>query len=442
MKNVIDSKQSVTTLYARAQQLFDALRHGSRDHDAGGVTRDAYGPGEQFAHDLVARHALSLGLEVRHDDACNTYMVWPGRDRQAPAIIIGSHLDSVAGGGNFDGAAGVISGLIAVEALKGAGFRPDCDVIVMGVRAEESVWFHVSYIGSRAALGRLPAGALEARRFDTGRTLEDHIRSAGGDPGALRRGEAALTRDRVKAFVEVHIEQAPSLARLRYAIGVGTGIPGNFRFPEAKIIGEYGHVGLPRRFRHDAALAGADFAVALDKVWAEWEAAGRSMAFTIGEFHTDAARHAMTKVAGEFAFSLDVRAYAEQDLQELSERLSHIVSDIEKERGVRFELGRRTQAEVAKADAALMLALEACAERLEIPALRLASPASHDAAAFCAAGVPFGLLFIRNPNGSHHPGEEMDTADFLLATAVLAEWLATESGVMTEHPPRQQSGLP
>jgi len=418
--------QSVNALQARAQQLFDALRDGSRDVQHGGVTRDSYGPGEQFAHTLMANHARALGLEVRHDDACNTYMVWPGRDRQAPAIVIGSHLDSVANGGNFDGAAGVVAGLIAVEALQAAGVQPECDVMVMGVRAEESVWFRVSYVGSRAALGTLQASALDVCRVDTGRTLEAHLRAAGGNPDALRRGTATLNRDNVRAFFEVHIEQAPSLAELRYAIGVCTGIPGNFRYPAAKIIGEYGHVGLPRRFRHDAALAGADFAVALDGIWAEWEAAGRLMAYTIGEFHTDAARHAMTKVAGEFIFSLDVRAYAEQDVAELEQRVAQIIADIEKQRGVHFELGGRTTAEVAQADATLMLALEDCARRLDIPIMRLASPASHDAAAFCAAGIPFGLLFIRNPNGSHHPDEQMDTSDFLLATAVLTEWLAAE----------------
>ena len=433
MRNAIDIKQFVIALHTRAQRLFDDLRDGSLDHAAGGVTRDSYGAGEQFAHDLVARHAVSIGLEVRRDAACNTYMVWPGRDREASFIVIGSHLDSVAGGGNFDGSAGVIAGLIAVEALQATGFQPQCDVVVMAVRAEESAWFRVSYIGSRAALGCLPDGALQARRADNGRTLEDHIRCAGGDPEALADGKTSLTRDRVKAFIEVHIEQAPSLAQLRFAVGVGTGIPGNSRFPEAKIIGDYGHVGMPRRFRHDAALAGADFAVALDAVWAQWEAAGRSMAFTIGEFHTNAARHAMTKVAGEFSFSLDLRAYAKEDLDELSARVSQIVSDIEKQRGVHFELGRRTNADAAKADAKLMLELEDCARRLEIPAMRLASPASHDAAAFFSAGIPFGLLFIRNPNGSHHPDEDMDTGDFLLATAVLAEWLMTEIGA--EHRP-------
>ncbi|MCL4746903.1 MAG: Zn-dependent hydrolase [Burkholderiaceae bacterium] len=427
LSGAIDVKQAVGNLRARAQQLFDALRSGSLDHELGGVTRDSYGRGEQFAHDLIAQHAASIGLEVWHDDALNSFMVWAGHDRELPAVVIGSHLDSVAGGGNFDGAAGVVAGLIAVEALKGVGFRPRRDVIVMAVRAEESAWFHVPYVGSRAALGRLPAGALAARRVDTGRTLEDHVRSAGGDPQALRAGKASLTSECVKFFFEVHIEQAPTLAESRCPIGVGTAIPGNFRFPEARVIGEYGHVGLPRRFRNDAALAGAEFALALDRIWAQWDRAGRPMAITIGEFHTNGARHAMTKVPGEFAFSLDVRAYEERDLEELLARVLQVVSEIEIRRGVRFELGRQTNSEAATADAAVMVELEECARRLGIPAMRLASPASHDAATFFAAGIPFAMLFVRNPNGSHHSEEAMDVGDFLLATAVLAEWLVSRA---------------
>lgn len=419
-----DIKTAVAGLHDRAERLFDELRQGSLDERAGGVTRESYGPGEQFAHDLVARHALSLGLELRHDDACNTYMTWPGRDRDAPAIFMGSHLDSVAGGGNFDGAAGVMAGLIAIEALQRCGFQPSCDLTVMGVRAEESAWFRVSYIGSRAALGSLPAGALDACRVDTGRTLEDHIRAAGGNPDALRRGQAALARERVRAFLEVHIEQAPRLARMDSAVGVGTGIPGNFRFPQASIVGEVAHVGYPREFRRDAALAGADFAVAMDALWANWEATGRPMAWTIGEFGTDPARHAMTKVAGHFAFSLDVRAYEERDLEELASHVGRIVSEIEQKRGVVFHLGQRTAANVAKADPDLLAQLEHSAGRLHIPLARIPSPASHDAAAFCAAGIPFGMLFIRNEKGSHHAGEDMDVGDFLVATSILAEWLA------------------
>ena len=243
----------------------------------------------------------------------------------------------------------------------------------------------------------------------------------------MRSGAAALHKDRIRAFIEVHIEQAPSLAEAGFAIGIGSAIPGNFRYPEAKILGEYGHVGLPRRFRHDAALAGADFAVALDKLWAQWEGAGRPMACTIGEFHTDRARHAMTKVAGEFSFSLDVRAYRAQDIDELTACVAQIVSEIESRRGVKFLLGRRTEAEVATAEPGLMWQMEDCATQLGIPALRLESPASHDAASFFAAGIPFALLFIRNANGSHHKDEDMDIGDFLLATAVLSQWLATHA---------------
>lgn len=418
-----DMKQPVLALEGTSRLLFEALHEGSRDPASGGVTRDAYGAGEQFAHALMAEHARKIGLEVRQDDACNLYMVWPGRDRALPAVVIGSHLDSVPAGGNFDGAAGVVSGLVAVQALKDAGYRPECDIVVMGVRAEESAWFHVSYTGSRAALGRFKATELQARRFDTGKTLADHIRACGGDPDAIAAGKAVFTPDNVRAFMEVHIEQAPSMAQARVPVAIGTGIPGNVRYPQVTIRGEYAHVGLPRRFRHDAALAGADFATAMDRLWAEWDAAGRGMAYTIGEFYTDAGNHGMTKVAGEFRFSLDVRAYEERDVAELEAFVLRTVGAIEAQRGVRFDLGRRTTAEVAKADPVIFAQLEQIAGSLEIATIRLPSPASHDAAAFCAAGIPFGLVFIRNPNGSHHPDEAMDIRDFSLATAVLAQWL-------------------
>ena len=418
----------VMSLYPEAQWLFDQLREGSVDTKRGGVTRDTYGPGEQFAHDLVAKYAAALGLEVRHDHMRNTYMVLPGLDRSAPALVIGSHLDSVAAGGNYDGAAGVVAGLIAIEALKEAGLQPQCDIVVMGVRAEESIWFQVSYVGSRGALGTLPASALQQRRIDTGRTLEEHMREAGADPEAMAKGVAYLSPKNVKAFLELHIEQAPSLALTGYALAIGTGVPGHFRFPRVKITGEYGHVGLGRRFRHDAALAGADLSVALDALWQQWERAGRLMACTFGEFHTNPGRHGMTIVPGEFQFSLDVRAYDDADVAELEQALMAMVDQIEKTRGVKFDFGVRASSKVAKADAEITQQLRDCATHLGMKACDLPSPASHDSAAFCAAGIPFGFVFIRNPNGSHHPDEEMSIDDFLQGTAVLTQWLATHVG--------------
>lgn len=418
-----DVQQKLTGLSLQMQNMLDALRHGSLDPVRGGVTRDTYGAGEQHGHDVMVEFATRAGLEVKHDHMRNTYAVLPGRDRSLPAIVIGSHLDSVAGGGNFDGAAGVVSGLIALQAIKQAGVQLACDVMVMGIRAEESIWFQVSYIGSRGALGRLQAEALQARRIDTGRTLADYLTAAGGDPEAVARGQAYLSKKNVRAFLEVHIEQAPSLALTGFPIAIGTGVPGNFRYPKIRIKGEYGHVGLGRRFRHDASLAGVDLARGLDEIWAEWERAGRLMACTIGEFHTNAERHGLTVVPGEFSMSLDVRAYAQPDLEELEKNFLELVERTKHKRGVEIDLGPRASAEVAQADPLMTQQLRAYAQALNLKVCDLPSPASHDSAAFCAAGIPFGFLFVRNPNGSHHPDEAMATEDLMLATSVLTEWL-------------------
>ena len=410
------------TQHGLVSRFLEELRAGTRDGP--GVTRAAYGEGEEFAHMLLARHAAALGFEVSRDAALNTYVTWPGRDRDAPALAIGSHLDSVPQGGNFDGAAGVIAGLAAMAALRDAGLgQPDCDLLVMAIRAEESVWFPVSYIGSRAALGMLPRDALAARRSDTGRSLADHIAALGGRPDALSEGSPLLAPGQLSAFVELHIEQAPSLVEAGLPIAVGTTIPGNFRHPSACICGEQGHVGLPRRFRHDAALAASELAVGLEAIWQEHDAAGTPMAVTIGRFHTDARSHGMTIVPGRFDFSLDIRAYDEAVLARLEASLHDLIASIERRRGVRFDLGPRTSAPIAHADPAIRAALEDAARAVGVAWRPLESPASHDAAAFAAAGVPMGLIFVRNANGSHNPREAMEVDDLMAGITVLVHWL-------------------
>ncbi len=404
------------------EKLFDTLQQGSRDKN-GGVVRASYGEGEQFAHDLLRDEAASLGLEVARDPACNTYVTLAGSNRSRPRVVIGSHLDSVAQGGNYDGAAGVVAGLIALKVLKSCGISPDRDLVVMGIRAEESAWFQTSYIGSRAALGLLEAAALDARRIDTGRTLADHIQAAGGNPAQLLNGTPFLDPATLSAYIEVHIEQAPSLVHAKNALAAGTAIPGNFRYREITVSGETAHVGLPRRFRRDALAAAADFAAAMDKLWESWEESGRPMALTIGRFHTDINNDAMTKVPGIVRFSIDVRAYDESDVLELQDEMDRIAAAIEKRRGVVFDYGPRTTAQVAVMDEAISSQLYAIALEQGIPIQRLPSPASHDAAVFCAAGVPTGLLLVRNENGSHNPDEELALDDFMAAVNVLIRWL-------------------
>lgn len=411
---------------AWVSELFDELRRGSVDGE--GVTRDTFGAGEQFGYRVIEGRARDAGLEMEWDHGANLYMTLPGRDRATPRIMFGSHLDSVPRGGNFDGAAGVIGGLVAQRTLQTLGITPPFNVTTMAIRAEESVWFQVSYIGSRTAFGMLPDGALEATRVDTGRTLADHIAECGADIAKIRAGKAWLAAKDIRAFVEIHIEQAPQLVEAGLPVAIGTGVPGNFRYPYVSIKGEYAHVGLPRRFRKDAALAASDFALGLDELWKQNEAAGRPMAFTIGRFHTDTNVHALTIVPGEMTLSLDVRAYDPAHLAELEDALFALVRRIEAARGVKIDLGTRAAADCAPSDPNVFAGLTDAAGRLGISSMPLASPASHDTATFTVSGVPSAMLFVRNENGSHNPYEAMEIDDFLEAAAVMSGWLVEQVG--------------
>lgn len=423
--SVVASVEAVRRRRGLVADLFGRLERCGRDDP--GITRASYGPDETGAHAIMAACAADLGLAIRRDAAANTYMTLPGRDRTLPPILIGSHLDSVAHGGNFDGAAGVVAGLAAVAAITDLGLEPERDITVMGVRAEESVWFQVSYIGSRAALGTLPEGALDVTRVDTGRSLADHIAECGGDPDALRRGERHLDPAAIHAFLEVHIEQAPSLVEAEVPVGLCTAIPGNFRYPDARILGRYDHVGTPRRFRRDAMMAGAELAMALDRIGEENEAAGHPMAITFGRFHTDAAAHGMTTVPGELRFSLDVRTCAPEVLADVEARFHAAVEAVQERRRVTVELGTRAEAGVGAVAPRILAGFAAAAAALGIATMRLGSPASHDAAAFAKAGVPMGMLFVRNANGSHNPDEAMEIDDLMQAVAILTAWLLAET---------------
>lgn len=411
-------------------RLFDELRRQSPDPSGPGVCRDTFGDGEQTGYRIIAAHAAAMSLEQKSDHAANLYMTLPGRDRSAPRVMMGSHLDSVANGGNFDGAAGVIAGLVATKALQKLGLTPASDVTTMAIRAEESVWFQVSYIGSRSAFGVLPEGALDARRTDTGRTLAEHMAECGADVDSVRAGKAALDAKDIKSWVEVHIEQAPQLIEAGLPVAIGTGVPGNFRYPYIKVSGTYDHVGLPRRFRHDAVLAASELALGLDEIWRANDAAGMPMAFTIGRFHTDPKEHALTKVAGEMTLSLDVRAYDKAHLAALEDQLKALAREIEQRRGVTIDLGPRATADVAPSTPAVFEALTSAAKSVGIPSMPLASPASHDTATFTVAGVPSCMLFVRNANGSHNPHEAMEIDDFMKTAVVLARWLVAEAGAV------------
>jgi beta-ureidopropionase / N-carbamoyl-L-amino-acid hydrolase len=406
-----------------AARLFEALRE--KTFDGIGVTRDAYGPGEQAAHDLVRAAGDGLGLEVQTDPAGNLYLTLPGRDRGAKRVVLGSHLDSVPRGGNFDGAAGVLAGVAAIAGMQRAGFTPGRDVTVMAIRAEEAgAWFPTSYPGSNAALGRLSPKQLDLTRLDTGRTLAEHMRALGFDPDWVRAGKAWLTPSNTAAYLELHIEQGPVLDAEGLPVAIVTGIPGSRRLRLARVVGEYNHSGAtPRRYRRDAAIALAELATKLDDYWAVLETRGHKLVCTFCVLATTEAA-GFTKIPGEAVFQLDVRSVEPESVDAIFTQLALLVPAIEARRGVRFELGLETSSAACLMDADIQRRLVQAAESLRVPYRVMPSGAGHDAAAFTQAGVPAGMLFVRNQNGSHNPQETMRMEDFAAGCAVVTRWAA------------------
>lgn len=400
-----------------ARRLFDRLAADTADPP--GVTRDTYGAGENAAHDIVRAEAEAMGLDVRVDAVGNLYATLAGTDRTAPATLIGSHLDSVPHGGNFDGAAGVVAGLMLCADLQAEGSPPPADVTVCAFRGEES-WFATSYIGSNAALGTLPAEELAVPRDDTGLTLEQHMIDSGFDPGAIRRGEPQLDRKHIARYLEVHIEQGPALIGDGLPVGVVTAINGGVRFNQAAAHGAWDHSGAtPRRFRKDAALAVADLARALETYWDILDTQGKQATITFTNIQTDPTLMGTSKVSGRVDFALDVRSAHADVITGVPTVIAAACDAIKQDRGVTIDLGPAHTWPIAALDPAIIGSLKAAADAAGVPVLVMPSGAGHDAAAFANAGIPSGMLFVRNAHGSHNADEAMDIDDLAQAVLVL-----------------------
>jgi N-carbamoyl-L-amino-acid hydrolase len=395
-------------------QLDRATRRGA------GIVRDSYGLGEQVAHDIVRAAGEQIGLEMSVDAIGNLTMSLPGKDRRAPRILIGSHLDSVPLGGNFDGAAGIVAGLCALASLRASGFVPAYDIGVMAIRAEESAWFDVSYLGSAGAFGLLDPQCLGVRRSDNGRTLEETLVERGFDPSAIRQRRRILQPEQVRAYLELHIEQGPRLMTEGLPAAVVTGIRGCKRFRNARCLGQYGHSGaLPRTLRHDAVAATVALLHHMEDVWLRAEEQGADLLLTTGELYTDPLAHAPSKVAGETRFVIDLRSVSEDVMQTVAAEARRAAEQIGSRYRVSFDLGAATDSPPALMDPRLRGSLM----RLLPQPLEMPSGAGHDAAVFAQVGIPSAMIFVRNDHGSHNPQEAMALEDFAVGTRALTELL-------------------
>lgn len=396
-------------LAERAASWLDEL--GGISDSPDGLARTFLSPSHARARRLVARWMTSAGLTVFEDQAGNLIGRLEGLDPDAPVIVCGSHLDTVRNAGRFDGALGIVAGVLAAENLVQRGLERTRALEIVAFSDEEGVRFQTTYLGSRHYTGRLRAEELSARDAE-GISVEDAISS--------HRPEfpPPPPRKTIAAYVEAHIEQGPVLEEAGLALGVVAAIAGQTR-ARIRVEGRAGHAGTtPMPSRRDA-LAGAAACIALIEQRAL--AAGGLVA-TVGELVI--ADPASNVIPGTVTFSLDVRDANDAVRTGFCTELFGMIESLLDARGlgVRMEILLESPATACSPD--LTDALTARVIRIQGQCPRLVSGAGHDAVVLAEA-TDAAMLFVRCRDGlSHHPEESAAPADIADAIRVLTDFLA------------------
>ena len=384
-----------------------------------------YGSVECKVVEYLKSVGRDLNLEICDDAAGNVWMRLPGIDPSLPAFVSGSHADSVPEGGNYDGLAGVTAALAVAWWMRRTHFTPKRDYVVLVMRCEESSFFGKAYIGSLAFTGQLTTNETNLKHRTEDKTLGDFMSDCGIDVAKITSGQPLVDLKKIAAFVELHIEQGPTLdSSDTERVGIVTGIRGNVRHKAVRCIGQTAHSGaVDKQFRHDAVMATAELIHTMDKHWDEWLAKGEDLVFTIGVLKT-APTAAITVVPGETTFSVDMRSLKLDTVKRFEELMRQEAERIGQKRGVKFEFDKLLVTQPAGVDAALSDKLAATAAKCGIPVKRLASGAGHDSAVIGNKGVPVAMIFVANQNGSHNPFETMKLEDFMVGAELL--WRTVE----------------
>jgi N-carbamoyl-L-amino-acid hydrolase len=248
------------------------------------------------------------------------------------------------------------------------------------------------------------------------------MRGVGADVEAIRARTPLLDRQKVRAYLELHIEQGPVMVARELPLGVVSGIRGNVRHNRINCIGEAGHSGaVPRWLRHDAMFAVADLIMRLDDHWRALLERGIDLVVTTGVVSTDAAEHSISRIPGLVSLSFEARSKSIDTLEGFYELMRTECKAIGRDRGVRFEFDRRLMSEPATMDARICDVLSQACRRRAAAFEIIPSGAGHDASLFANAGIPSGMIFIRNRNGSHNPDEAMEIDDFMQGVQVLSD---------------------
>ena len=389
------------------RQLFAELAEIGRE--PGGWNRMAWGPGEDAAREWFRSTATALGLEVAQDPASNLWAIEPSGATGA-FDAVGSHLDSVADGGAFDGALGVVAGFVAVEAARRAGGAPR-PLAVGAMVDEEGPRFGAAIFGSRALCGELDLAEILARTDLEGNVLGDLAAGRGVTQASVRAAPAFLAR--VGSWIEVHVEQGRTLVDVPAPLAVATSLAARERW-RCTFRGVSDHAGTAAMAgRRDALVPAARAVLAAH----ELALAEPGAVATVGRI--SALPGSTNQVPGEAHVSLDVRAPGLPALERVREGVrAAALAD-----GVAAEWLCDSADPGCVFDGALRAALHEAARAEGLHAVDLAASAGHDAGVL-ARHLPAAMLFVRNPTGiSHNPAESASEEDCLAACAVLARTL-------------------
>jgi hydantoinase/carbamoylase family amidase len=407
-----------------------------------GYTRSAWSDEESKAIEYIRQQALEIGLSVKYDAVGNLFM----RTTNNSNIIIqmGSHLDTVPGGGTFDGVAGIVCGLEAIRSVIEKGLSKDKDLELVVWRGEESATYNFAYKGSKAAFADKFPNDILARTFN-GVSLEDAIRMQGYDPSYIREHKRTISQDdvdKIAAHFELHIEQGNKLENDGDDIGIVTSIRGGNRI-RVELTGSFDHSGatpMGIKYRRDVNLTIGYIEVALDDLLRAYLDKGYDIVQTVGVINDDKDfnekmptiyNNTMTKVSGFGYFLLDIRSRSKQQREEYFREAERTIQSIAGKfltTAKVIDLGSSDPAE--SLDQTLEKKIEESANAHGYKYQYMPSGAGHDAATVAeqkkrnGQAIPVGMIFIPCRQGkSHDKAEFAKTSDLRKGAEVLADTL-------------------
>lgn len=384
----------------------------------GGVSRVAFSEADLAGRTYIMQLMRDAGLEVRIDTAGNIIGRRSGREDGLPPILFGSHIDSVPGGGNYDGDVGVIGAIEVVELLNENGIQTRHPLEIVSFTDEEG-----GLTGSRAMVGKLTEEAMRLASH-SGMTVRDGIRHVGGDPDRLDL--AARKRGELAAYIELHIEQGAILHEEEIDIGVVEGIVG-IRWWDVTVEGMANHAGTtPMNRRRDALVAAAELTLAINRIAGELE--GRQVA-TVGRI--EAFPGAPNVIPGEVTMSLEIRDLDSVKMQRVFDLIEVEAGRIEEARSARIRFEEVETVPPAPTDSLMRDIIASAADELGLTYRRMPSGAGHDAQDI-ALIAPTGMIFVPSVDGiSHSPQEFTSPEDMARGASVLLRTvLAVDGGAL------------